>query len=267
MSRTLFSKCMEHVKSGVLLVNAVLLTHTDTVTRPTLRERRRQDLTEEIREAARARLTSDGLAALSLRAIARDLGMAVSALYRYFPSRDDLVTALLVEAYTAQADAVEAAVAAAGTDDTGSAIRAGLLAFRKWSVDHPVEYGLMYGTPLPGYAAPPERLYEPGTRVAQTLYGLVARADGSGRLDRDVARRRRKQLPRGYVEQVDAWRRRRVPQMRLDAVLVAVDIWIRTQGLLSLELFGQLRPVLPDASELFASTLDDTLAAAGLRLD
>ena len=234
------------------------------MTRPTLRERRRQDLTAEIKEAARARLVTEGLAALSLRAVARDLGMAVSALYRYFAGRDELVTALLVDAYTAQAEAVEGAVAAVDADDPVAALRAGLLAFRAWSVEHPVEYGLMYGTPLPGYAAPPERLYEPGTRVAVTLYDLVDRADRAGRTDRDLLRRRRRSLPRGYVAQVDEWRGRRVPGMRLEAVLATVDVWTRTQGLLSLELFGQLRPVVPDAAELFAATLDDALRDAGL---
>ena len=109
-----------------------------TGTRPTLRERRRQDLTDEIKDVARRHLASEGLGALSLRAIARDVGMAVSALYRYFPSRDDLITALLEEAFTAQAEAVETA-AGDGPDDPVAALRAALLAFREWSVSHPAE--------------------------------------------------------------------------------------------------------------------------------
>ena len=233
------------------------------MTRPTLRERRRLDLTAEIKDAARTRLAADGLAALTLRAVARDVGMAVSALYRYFSSRDDLVTALLVDAYTAQAEAVEAAVATADPAPAAG-LRAGLLAFREWSVAHPVEYGLMYGDPLPGYTAPADRLYRPGTRVASLLYRLVADADRAGDLDRAVAAARRDRLPPAHVEQLDRWRRRRLPDMGLDAVVVTVDVWTRVQGLLSLEVFGQLRPVLPDPAGYYTTALDDALTAAGL---
>lgn len=234
-----------------------------TAPRPTLRERRRQDLTAEITDAARVRLAADGLAALSLRAVARDVGMAVSALYRYFASRDDLVTALLVDAYTAQAEAVEAAVAAAGADPVDG-LRAALLTFRGWGVEHPVEYGLMYGNPLPGYAAPPERLYAPGTRVAALLYGLVDRADRAGGLDHAVAGARRAELPAEHVAQLAEWRGRRLPDMHLDAVVVTVELWVRLQGLLSLEVFGQLRPVVPDATAYYAATVDAALRSAGL---
>jgi AcrR family transcriptional regulator len=235
-----------------------------TGTRPTLRQRRRQDLTDEIKDVARRHLASEGLGALSLRAIARDVGMAVSALYRYFPSRDDLITALLEEAFTAQAEAVETA-AGDGPDDPVAALRAALLAFREWSVGHPAEYGLMYGNPLPGYTAPAERLLGPGTRVATLLYGLVDRADREGRLDTDVAAARVAALPAAHLAQVDRWRARRVPDMRREAVVVTVDIWTRVQGLLGLEIFGQLRPVLPDPSAYARAAVDNALTAAGLR--
>lgn len=235
-----------------------------TDVRPTLRERRRQDLTTEIKAAARTRLAAEGLAALSLRAVARDVGMAVSALYRYFASRDELITELLVDAYTAQAEEVEAA--AAGREPVPG-LRAALLAFRAWSIEHPVEYGLMYGDPLPDYSAPADRLSRPGTRVATLLYGLVDSADRAGQLDRAVAGARRRRLPAEHVEQLEGWRRRRVPDMGLDAVVVTVDLWTRVQGLLTLEVFGQLRPVVPDVAGYYAAVLDDGLAAAGLAAD
>lgn len=234
-----------------------------TEVRPTLRARRRQDLTAEIKAAAQVRLAAEGLAALSLRAVARDVGMAVSALYRYFSSRDDLVTELLVDAYTAQAEAVEAAVAAAGAVPVAG-LRAGLLAFRAWSIEHPVEYGLMYGDPLPGYQAPTDRLLGPGTRVGMLIYRLVDEADRAGGLDRAAATARQERLPAAHVEQLDRWRRCRVPDMTLPAVVATVDLWTRTQGLLTLEVFGQLRPVLPDPAGYYAAALDDALAAAGL---
>ncbi|MGL5852964.1 MAG: TetR/AcrR family transcriptional regulator [Phycicoccus sp.] len=230
--------------------------------RPTLRERRRADLTAEIKDAARRQLATEGLGALSLRGVARDVGMAVSALYRYFASRDDLVTALLVDAYGAHAEAVEAAVADAGEDPVDR-FRAGLVAFRAWAVERPVEYGLMYGSPLPGYKAPTERLYGPGTRVAFLLYELAAEAERRGRLDLATASARTAALPRAHVEQLDGWRRRRVPDTSLDVVVAVVDVWTRLQGLVSLEVFGQLGPVLPDVAPYHLAALDQALAEAG----
>lgn len=236
---------------------------TQTAGRPTLRERRRQDLTEEIKEVARRHLRTEGLASLSLRAVAREVGMAVSAVYRYFGSRDDLITALLVDAYEAQAEFVEAAHAAAG-EDPAAQMRASLLAFREWSVAHAAEYGLMYGNPLPGYEAPPDRLVEPGTRVARLLYRTIGEADATGRLDPEVTGARVAALPAEHLEQLDVWRASRVPDLSLAVVVVTIDLWTRVQGLLSLEIFGQLRPVLPDPAAYHAATVDAVIADIGL---
>lgn len=234
-----------------------------TAVRPGLRERRRQDLTDEIKEVARRHLRTEGLAALSLRAVAREVGMAVSAVYRYFSSRDDLVTALLVDAYEAQAEVVAAAAEAAGGDPVAR-LRAALLAFRSWSVAHPAEYGLMYGNPLPGYVAPADRLYEPGTRVAQLLYRTVAAAEVAGQLDPEVTARRIAALPAEHLEQLETWRARRLPDNSLAVVVTNIDLWARIQGLLSLEVFGQLRPVLPDPAPYFTATVDAAFAETGL---
>lgn len=232
-------------------------------TRPTLRERRRRDLTAEIKAVTRRHLAEQGLAALSLRAVARDVGMAVSALYRYFGSRDELITALLVDAYTAVAEHVEAGVGQAGPDPVDQ-LKAAFTAFREWSVANAPEYGLMYGSPLPGYVAPAEQLLAVGTRVGALLYRLVDDADRAGLLDRDVAGARLAALPAAHVAQVDQWRGRRVAHMRLDAVVVTVDVWTRLQGLLSLEVFGQLRPVLPDAGPYSEAAVETALRDAGL---
>lgn len=234
-----------------------------TTARPTLRERRRHDLVAEIKAVASRQLADEGLGALSLRAVSRDVGMAVSALYRYFASRDELITALLEDAYAALAEAVRAG-ADTEPDDPVAALTAGLIAFRAWSVTHPAEYGLMFGVPLPGYSAPPERLVEVGTRAGATIYALVHAADQHGRLDPDVARRRVEALPPESAAQLDEWRLRRMPHMSLAAVALTVDLWVRTQGFLSLEVFGQLRPVLPDASAAYDEAVRSALRDAGL---
>lgn len=116
----------------------------------------RAEITREITDAARRQLAESGAAALSLRAIARELGMVSSALYRYFPSRDDLLTALIIEAYNAIGEAVEEAVA---TGDTPRARwRAAAAAVRHWAIGHPHEYTLLYGSPVPGYQAPQDTI-------------------------------------------------------------------------------------------------------------
>src|SRR6516162_10271550 len=116
----------------------------------TARERVRAELTREIADTARRHLATQGAAGLSLRAVARELGMVSSAVYRYFPSRDDLLTALIVDAYDAVGEVAEAATppAAAGVLARWLALTG---AIRGWARANPQEYALIYGSPVPGY--------------------------------------------------------------------------------------------------------------------
>ncbi|PZE24703.1 TetR/AcrR family transcriptional regulator [Curtobacterium sp. MCLR17_042] len=145
---------------------------------PTARALARQTVTADILAAARARLTDEGPAALSLRAVARDVGMVSSAVYRYFPSRDDLLTALLITDYDELGAAVEAAGAAAGPAP-GARWVAMCRAIRDWSIAHPGDFALLFGSPVPGYAAPRETVV-PATRTTLALVRVVADAVGSG---------------------------------------------------------------------------------------
>ncbi|WP_205860547.1 TetR/AcrR family transcriptional regulator [Phycicoccus sp. HDW14] len=137
------------------------------------RAEHRQAVEARIVEIGRRHLASEGAAGLSLRAVTRDLGMVSSAVYRYVANRDELLTLLLVDAYTEQADAVDAAVAGAAGRSWDERIVVGGMAFREWAVRDPSSYALLYGSPVPGYEAPAERTVEPGTRVVITLAGLV----------------------------------------------------------------------------------------------
>ncbi|MFL0360721.1 TetR/AcrR family transcriptional regulator [Curtobacterium flaccumfaciens] len=145
---------------------------------PTARALARQTVTADILAAARTRLTDEGPAALSLRAVARDVGMVSSAVYRYFPSRDDLLTALLITDYDELGAAVEAAGAAAGPTP-GARWVAMCRAIRDWSIAHPGDFALLFGSPVPGYAAPRETVV-PATRTTLALVRVVADAVGSG---------------------------------------------------------------------------------------
>jgi AcrR family transcriptional regulator len=138
---------------------------------------KRQDTRDRIErriiELGRRHLITDGAAGLSLRAIARDLGMVSSAVYRYVASRDELLTLLLIDAYSELADAVDDARISTATS-WRDRLRAMAHAARKWAVDHPASWALLYGSPVPGYRAPAERTVGPGTRVVGALFDVVA---------------------------------------------------------------------------------------------
>ena len=139
----------------------------------TARERARAELTREIKEAARRQLAETGAPQLSLRAVARELGLVSSALYRYFPSRDDLLTALIIDAYDSLGEAAETAAAATGTAGPSSGWRAVCHAIRDWARQNPHEYALIYGSPVPGYQAPRDTV-APAARVPLVLGRLVS---------------------------------------------------------------------------------------------
>lgn len=138
------------------------------------RERARIELTRDIKKVARRQLAESGASALSLRAVARELGLvSASALYRYFDGRDALLTALILDGYRAIGDAADAAAEATRAEGALSRYVAVAHAVRDWAVANPHEYALIYGSPVPGYAAPPDTV-EQGTRVPYLLGGLFA---------------------------------------------------------------------------------------------
>jgi len=163
----------------------------------TARERVREEMTAEILAAAGERVAKEGAAALSLRSVARDLEMAPSALYRYFDGRDALLSALILHAYESlAAEAERAAVRAAAATPQPEAGSSGDTerflvvprAIRCWALEHPHEWGLIFGTPVPGYQAP-EDTVEPYARIAAAMVRPVVEANAAGRLGADLHRR------------------------------------------------------------------------------
>ncbi|MGN7190238.1 MULTISPECIES: TetR/AcrR family transcriptional regulator [unclassified Curtobacterium] len=142
---------------------------------PTARALARETVRTAILDAARARLTEEGPAQLSLRAVARDVGMVSSAVYRYFPSRDDLLTALLVLDYDELGAAVEAAESPVDRADHVGRWVAACRAIRGWAVAHPGDFALLYGSPVPGYVAPQDTV-APASRTTHVLLRVVTDA-------------------------------------------------------------------------------------------
>lgn len=139
-----------------------------------IRARNRAAIEAEILRVAGEHLAHTGAAALSLRAVARDLGMTPSALYRYVADRDDLLTVLIIDSYTSLADSVEAALDRSAASTAGDRFRTIGRATRGWALEHPHRFALIYGSPVPDYRAPAERTTEAGTRVPNLLLGVLA---------------------------------------------------------------------------------------------
>lgn len=231
----------------------------------TLRERRRTELIDQLRRIAHQHLVEHGPAALSLRAIARDAGISVSALYRYFADRDALLTDLLVRAFDDQADAVQAAVSAAAPHPAAASIMAALRAYRRWSVEHPADFGLAYGSPVPGYAAPGEQTIRAATRIGDGLHRALAQAWEDGHLDPAPALARDARLSPGTRAQLEQLRQRRGYGGPVGLTAATIDAFVAVHGFVVMEVFGQLRPITPDAGPYFEEVLAEQAQNLGLR--
>lgn len=228
----------------------------------TARARARAQLTQDIKDAARRQLERDGVAELSLRAVARELGMASSAVYRYFPSRDELLTALIVDAYESIAVAASAADAAslAEGDDHGTRWVTVCRAVRAWALAHPREWALVYGTPIAGYAAPVDTV-EPATRIARVLSGIAvdARRDGAARLP-GTSR------PVSWVtDEVTGLMGDPVGGPADDFADRALSMWVVLVGAINFDLFGHLHNVVTDHDRYFDTAM--ALAAEWIGLE
>jgi AcrR family transcriptional regulator len=214
------------------------------------RRESREQIEAQIVELGRRHLIDRGAAGLSLRAIARDLGMVSSAVYRYVSSRDELLTLLLVDAYTDLADTVDGARDTVGdlwSDDVIAIARAA----RRWAVAHPAQWALLYGSPVPGYHAPPERTVGVGTRVVGAFFDAIAAgiATGDIRLTDTVA-------PQPMSSDFDRIRHEFGFPGDDSVIAKCFLLWAGVLGAISLEVFGQYgTDTLTDPEAVFDTQL------------
>jgi AcrR family transcriptional regulator len=229
----------------------------------TARDRVRDEVTREILVVAGTHLARDGAAALSLRSIARDLGMAPSALYRYFDGRDALLSALIVAAYSSLADEAEQAadVAQAGAETDGGRWGAVPDAMRAWALARPHQWGLIFGSPVPGYRAPPETVV-PYARLAAALLRPLVAAHRSGRLRSEPTGTYASGAMAAAVAPVhDAL----MPDAPTVVVVHALYAWSTLIGVISLEVFGHWRQTVLDPDLFFRRTIEALADQIGLR--
>jgi AcrR family transcriptional regulator len=216
----------------------------------TRRERLRAQTRDEAKAAALRQIAAAGPHSLSLNAIGRELGMTGPALYRYFAGRDDLLTELISDGYHDLADAVEAAASASADASPADRIRALARAYREWAVAQPHRYLLLFGTPVPGYAAPAHTI-EAATRTLHAFLEPIAALDPGSR-----APALEGQFTAGLADRnpEHPWSG---PVLRL-----GVSGWTRMHGVVSLEVEGHFGPMGFDPGLLFEAEVESLIAEA-----
>ncbi|MCK9931552.1 TetR/AcrR family transcriptional regulator [Frankia sp. Mgl5] len=239
------------------------------------RERLRAETVRDIKEIALRHMAEGGAAALSLRAIAREMGMTAGALYSYYDTRNDLITALIVEVYESLARSLETARAGWPGDPAGQMLAVGLT-YREWAITNPPEFQLVYGNPIPGYQVP-----EDGAELAAehracgVLIRIVAAAwpvilagraacPSPARDDRPLHPDTGPYAWSDFRPDFALMARESFPDLSPDAAALSLRIWGRLHGLVTLEVYGHLRPQVTDPARLYRHELRDLCAGLGL---
>ena len=222
--------------------------------RPT-RKKQIPNLQEMIKETAWNQIAREGAAALSLRAIARQLNITAPAIYNYFPSRDDLVTALIVDAFTSLGDSQKESIKSISMTNPQTRLFTLGLAYRDWALTYPQRYQLIFGTPIPGYEAPADVTLPaaawaliPLIETLQALYNAdKLRVENLAKLTPAL-----KSMLKAWQEFVIASER----EVHIEVLYLAFVIWSRVHGLVTLELGHQTPSFITDPGEIFQREIE-----------
>lgn len=231
--------------------------------RPSLRERRRAVAAQEIVGAAESHIVEHGPHALSLRAVARDLGMTVQALYHYFPSRDDLVTALVTKAYDDLADAVQAATAAAPGDPELPGMVVAAEGYRRWAIDHPERFQLLYGAPLRHYHAPVDG---PTTEANRRMSAVFERELFRGFTRDQLAAADVRSLSPEFLRRLERMAPAGGEALPAAATALMLSVWGYVHGMVALEVFGHTGFLGAHQAELYRMAMRNLLADTHRRI-
>ena len=206
-----------------------------------IRERYRAQVRREVKQAALDQLAKVGPAGVSISAIGKQLGVSGPALYRYFGSRDELLTELVIDAYHDFADALTAAVGHTPGQNPPARLEALARAYRSWALAQPHRYRLLFGPPLPGYDAHAQRLVDAAWQAMNVLLGVL----------RESGDRAAVPPPQPLESQLAAWAQPAGPGIAPATALRAVLIWSRLHGIVSLEIAGNFASMGIDPGRLF----------------
>lgn len=204
------------------------------------------NLEEAIKETAWRQIAEAGASAMSLRAIARELGITAPAIYNYFPRRDDLVTELIVDAFNSLGESQQDSVCNLPSEDLSTRLTTLGFAYRNWAVTHPQRYQLIFGTPIPGYEAPADITtpaaagsLEPLIETIQTIF-----AEGRLRVERSA------EMTPGLKSMLEAWSQF-TGGTDIEVLYSALVIWSRVHGLVTLEIGHQFPSFITDPGEIY----------------
>jgi AcrR family transcriptional regulator len=227
------------------------------------RDRVRAATTGEIKETARRILVAKGVESVSLRAIAGEMGMTAPALYRYFSSREDLIRNVCGDIFTEIATGIRAASARAA-EEPGGDVTAKLIAacreFRHWALTHREEFGLLFGTPLPGLEPLHDKTDECAMEFAGSFIGLFLELWQRHPFPVPAD----EQIEPGLVAQLTRYVGALGVDLPIGAALIFLRCWVRLYGMVSLEVFGHLHFALDDAAPMFEITLAELAGLVGL---
>jgi len=213
--------------------------------RPKLSEQH-PDLQTAIIEVAWKQISKKGAAALSLRAIARELGITAPAIYNYFPRRDDLVTALIVDAFTSLGESQKTAIQELPADDLAARLSTLGLAYREWAVTYPQRYQLIFGTPIPGYEAPADITVPAAAWSLVPLIETIQAIFAAGRLRVD----RSTSMTPELKSMLEAWSKF-TGGTDVEVLYTALVIWSRVHGLVLMEIGNQMPSFITDPGEIY----------------
>ena len=204
------------------------------------------NLQEAIKGTAWTQIAEFGAPALSLRAIARALKITAPAIYNYFPSRDDLVTALIVDAYNSLGDSQEGALANLSMEGHEARLSALGLAYRQWAVTYPQRYQLIFGTPIPNYHAPDKMTLPVSVRALAPLIQVLQSAHEAGNLHVE----RLATLTPRLQSMLTEWQKFE-GRSDAEALYLALVIWSRVHGLVMLEIGNHIPLLINEPIEIF----------------
>lgn len=218
----------------------------------------------EIKRVARCLMAEKGTAGLSLRAIAREMGISAPALYHYYGSLDDLITALILDAFEGHAAYVRSQRDLAAADGASHAqqIWAAVLAYRDWALQNPVDFQLIYGNPIPGYEAPSESTVPAARLLGQVFMESVQAALAA---DEAILTPAYSAVPSGVLAHYRDHFGMEGQVAR--AFHLMNQTWGMMHGLVALEIYNHATPVFGDTDAFYAQALRRQLQTLGLALD
>lgn len=229
------------------------------------REDLRQETAEEIKATARRQMQERGTAGLSLRAIAREMEITAPAIYNYFPSLDDLITALIVDAFNAIGDAMENAECEVEGEAVAPKFWASALTYRAWALENPVQFQLIYGNPIPGYAAPAEITGPLAFRPFRGMFRMMVQGMETGEINLPPSYQN---IPAEIAAHFETWKdTQSIADVPNEAIYALMSGWTRIHGMVILEILHHSTPGIGHTDIFYREEVKNYMRHLGMQIN